>query len=155
MAHYAKLGLDNIVLDVLAVDTIDTMTRGGIEKEELGVAHLTKHNHHATWKKCCKKTSGGEHREGGTPFRANYPGIGWYYNSEHDIFHPPRPTDRNEVPCNSWTLNTTTGFWDPPTPKPELALDRLVIGERYRWNETAYQADNTAGWEFLTPEVSE
>ena len=48
MAHYAKLGLDNIVLDVLAVDTIDTMTRGGIEKEELGVAHLTKHNHHAT-----------------------------------------------------------------------------------------------------------
>ena len=41
MAHFAKIGLDNQVTQVLVVRTIDTMTEGGIEKEEIGVAYLT------------------------------------------------------------------------------------------------------------------
>ena len=146
MAHYAKLGLDNVVLDVLAVDTIDTMTRGGIEKEELGVAYLSKHNHHATWKKCCKKTHGGQHDEGGTPFRANYPGIGWYYNSEHDIFHPAKPTDADGDLMNSHTLNTTTGMWDAPHAAPALTDAQAEAMSFYRWDESAWVADNTEGW---------
>jgi hypothetical protein len=32
MAHFAKLGIDNVVTAVVAMDTITTMTRGGIEK---------------------------------------------------------------------------------------------------------------------------
>ena len=52
MAHFAKLGIDNIVTDILHVDTIDTMTSGGIEKEEIGVAHLIKHHGHENWKQC-------------------------------------------------------------------------------------------------------
>ena len=139
MAHYAKLGLDNIVTAVVAVDTIDCMTRGGIEKEEIGLAHLVKHHGHELWKKCSYNTRGGVHSGGGTPFRANYPGIGWYYNSEHDIFHPARP-------YASYTLNTTTGMWEAPLPQPELTEAEVEAGSYYRWDEDAYQADNTQGW---------
>ena len=139
MAHYAKLGLDNIVTAVVAVDTIDCMTRGGIEKEEIGLAHLVKHHGHELWKKCSYNTRGGEHANGGTPFRANYPGIGWYYNSEHDIFHPARP-------YASYTLNTTTGMWEAPIPQPELTEAEVEAMSYYRWDEDAYQADNTQGW---------
>ena len=146
MAHYAKLGLDNIVTAVVAVDTIDCMTRGGIEKEEIGLAHLVKHHGHELWKKCSYNTRGGEHSGGGTPFRANYPGIGWYYNSEHDIFHPARP-------YASYTLNTTTGMWDAPLPQPELTEAQVEAGSYYRWDEDAYQADNTAGWVLETREA--
>ena len=152
MAHFAKLGLDNVVTAVLAMDTIDTMTRGGIEREDIGVAHLVKHHGHENWKKCSYNTSGGVHREGGTPFRANYPGIGWYYNSEHDIFHPARPVDRDGDTQNSWTLNTTTGHWDPPIPQPELTEEQSATsGYGYYWDESAYQEDNTQGWVFETP----
>jgi hypothetical protein len=146
MAHYAKLGLDNIVTAVVAVDTIDCMTRGGIEKEEIGLAHLVKHHGHELWKKCSYNTRGGEHSGGGTPFRANYPGIGWYYNSEHDIFHPARP-------YASYTLNTTTGMWDPPIPQPELTEEEIAATSYYVWDEDAYQADNTAGWVLETREA--
>ena len=145
MAHYAKLGLDNIVTAVVAVDTIDCMTRGGIEKEEIGLAHLVKHHGHELWKKCSYNTRGGEHSGGGTPFRANYPGIGWYYNSEHDIFHPARP-------YASYTLNTTTGMWEAPIAQPELTEAEAEAMSYYRWDEDAYQADNTTGWVLETRE---
>ena len=145
MAHYAKLGLDNIVTAVVAVDTIDCMTRGGIEREDIGLAHLVKHHGHELWKKCSYNTRGGEHSGGGTPFRANYPGIGWYYSSEHDIFHPARP-------YASHTLNTTTGMWEAPIAQPELTDAQAEAGSYYRWDEDAYQADNTAGWVLETRE---
>ena len=151
MAHFAKLGIDNVVTAVVAMDTITTMTRGGIEKEEIGVAHLVEHHGHENWKKCSYNTYGGVHKDGGTAFRANYPGIGWYYNSEHDIFHPARPTDRNEASCNSWTLNTTTGLWAAPLTQPNLTDDEISAGSYYIWDESDYQADNTTGWILVTP----
>ena len=153
MAHFAKIGIDNIVLAVLAVDTVDTMTRGGIEKEEIGVAHLVKNHGHECWKQCSYNSRAGVHydSETGEPngkpaFRANYPGIGWYYNSEHDIFHPAKPEGHD-----SWTLNTTTGMWDPPIPKPDETLEQIRAANYYTWDEAAYQADNTTGWVLVYP----
>ena len=69
MAHYAELGVDNIVKRVLHIANIDCMTEGGIEKEEIGRAHLEKH-HGGTWMKCSNHTCDGVHLEGRTPFRA-------------------------------------------------------------------------------------
>ena len=37
MAHFAKLGIDNIFLNVVVVDDKNTSTIGGIEKEDLGL----------------------------------------------------------------------------------------------------------------------
>ena len=153
MAHYAKLGLDNVVLQVECMDNSTNSTEGGIEKESIGIAHLQEHSGHQTWKKCSYNTYRGVHKNGGTPFRANYPGIGWYYNSEHDIFHQPRPTDRNGESCTSWTLNTTTGEWDAPITEPTLSDDDYQAGKFYRWDESAYQTDNTNGWFLTDPNV--
>ena len=103
-------------------------------------------------KKCSYNTSAGTHRNGGTAFRANYPGIGWIYNSEHDIFHPARPSDADGDLMNSHTLNTTTGQWDCPLTQPTLTDDEIAAGKYYRWDESAYQADNTTGRVLVTPE---
>ena len=147
MAHYAELGVDNIVKRVLYIDTVKCMTNGGIEKEEIGREYLET-QHGGTWMKCSFNTYGNVHNEGGTPFRANYPGVGDYYNSTHDIFHAPRPTDKNGDSCTSWTLNTTTGLWTPPITKPTHINDPSVdeVPHYYEWDESAYQADNTKGW---------
>ena len=52
MAHYAELGVDNIVKRVLYIDTVKCMTNGGIEKEEIGREYLET-QHGGTWMKCC------------------------------------------------------------------------------------------------------
>ena len=139
MAHFAKLGLDNNVITVVVMDNIDCMTRGGIEKEEIGLNHLIKHHGHENWKKCSYNSRAGIHYDtetnepsGKPAFRANYPGIGWYYNSEHDIFHPAKPEG-----CDSWTLNTTTGMWDPPIPQPNITREQYDAGFQYQWNESS------------------
>ena len=138
MAHYAELGVDNIVKRVLFITNKDCMTDGGIEKEEIGRAHLETH-HGGTWMKCSNFTCDGVHVEGRTPFRANGPGVGWYYSSTHDIFYPPRPTDKDGESCVSWVLNTTTGKYDAPLTKPTDGAD-------YRWDESLYNSDNSQGW---------
>ena len=105
MAHYAQLGVDNIVTRVWTVNNIDCMTVGGIEKDEIGQAYLKEHHGDLTLVKCSYNTQKGVHVLGGTPFRANYPGVGWYYSSKNDIFFEPIPKDMNGQPCLSWKLN--------------------------------------------------
>ncbi len=64
----------------------------------------------------CKRTSyntqGGVHQLGGTPFRKNYAGVGHIYDPVRDAFYI-------EQPYASWTLDESTCYWQPPTPKPE------------------------------------
>ena len=157
MAHFAKLGLNNKVIHVVTVDNIDCMTPQGVEKEEIGLAHLRKHHGHETWVQCSFTSVQGKRRNPLTgelrdepAFRANFPGIGWTYDSTHDIFYPPKPEG-----CDSWTLNTTTGWWNPPIEEPEITQEQADAEQYYVWNESAYQADNTTGWVLETPEVSE
>ena len=151
MAYFARLGIDNVVLRVDSVDNRDTMTPGGIEKDELALECLRKvHGDAGTWVRCSYNTVNGVHRLGGTPLRANFPGGNtsdnpFYYNSTHDIFHRAPPTG-----CASWTLNTTTGEWDPPITKPTLTREEIVANNYYAWDESAYQADNTTGWVLTT-----
>ena len=64
----------------------------------------------------CKRTSyntkGGVHQLGGTPFRKNYAGVGYIYDPVRDAFY-------SEQPFASWTLDESTCYWQPPTPRPE------------------------------------
>lgn len=146
MSHYAKLGIDNIVTAVVAVNTRDCMDKDGNELEELGIEKLKSATGHETWKKCSYNTQRGVHEFGKTPFRANYPGIGWYYNSEHDIFHPAKPEG-----YDSWTLNTTTGIWDCPITEPALTAEQKSVMCYYIWDDSLYQSDNTKGWVLIEP----
>jgi hypothetical protein len=85
------------------------------------------------WIQTSYNTWGNTHSEGGTPLRGNYAGIGFIYDEENDVFYSPKKYD-------SWVLNTETWLWEPPI---EVPNDE----EYYIWNESAYQEDNTTGWE--------
>ena len=150
MAHFAKLGIDNKVIAVLTMDTINTMTSGGIEREDIGIAYLITHHGHENWKKCSYNTYAGVHAEGKTPFRANYPAIGDYYSTALDIFHKPRPSDVDGDLMNSHTLNTTTGQWDPPHAPPALTSEQQTAKSSYRWDESEWALDNNKGWVLQT-----
>ncbi len=72
------------------------------------------------WIQTSYNTIGGVHKNGGTPLRKNYAGVGYTYDKERDAFIPPQPYP-------SWTLNEDTCQWDCPVPYPE--------GELVSWNE--------------------
>ena len=73
----------------------------------------------------CKRTSyntqGGVHTLGGTPFRKNYAGVGYIYDPVRDAFY-------SQQPYASWTLDESTCYWQPPTPRPE--------GMDWYWSES-------------------
>jgi hypothetical protein len=74
------------------------------------------------WIQTSYNTYGGQHRNGGTPLRKNYAGIGFTYDRIKDAFIPPKP-------FASWTLNEETCLWDAPTSMP-------TDGKFYEWDET-------------------
>lgn len=107
MAHFAKV-LNGTVVDVIVAEPdffdsfVDTSP--------------------GEWIQTSYNTRGGVHELGGTPFRKNYAGIGYTYDSQKDAFIPPKP-------YNSWVLNETTCLWKAPVAQPN-------DGKRYVWNES-------------------
>lgn len=79
MAHFAKIGLNNEVIDVVVINNIDSMNSQGAHVEEIGAAFLRRLTGHETW----VQTSYG----GG--FRKVFAGIGHQYDSANDEFVPP------------------------------------------------------------------
>lgn len=132
MAHFAKLDENNVVINVLIVNN-DAVTVNGSESEQAGIDFLNNLYGHGVWKKTSYNTFGGVHKLGGTPFRKNYAGKGFTYDSVRNAFIPPRP-------YASWTLNESTCLWDCPITYPD-------DGKFYHWNEAAYQLDNSVGWD--------
>jgi hypothetical protein len=53
-------------------------------------------------------TQGGQHRDGGTPYRGNYAGVGYRYDERLDAFLPPCPGD-------GWAIDEATFSWVAPT----------------------------------------
>jgi hypothetical protein len=121
MAHFAELDENNVVLRTIVVETRDTSDANGVEKESIGIAFLESLLG-GTWKKTSYNTVGGTHKEGGTPFRANYAGIGSIYDPVNDVFYTPQPYP-------SWTISAPDWIWKAPTPMPD---DKNA----YVWNET-------------------
>ena len=122
MAHFAKIGLNNKVIEVQSVNNNELLDSNGVQQEVNGVDFLTKLTGWSIWKQTSYNTFGGVHNNGGTPFRKNHAGIGFTYDEDKDAFIPPKP-------FASWTLNEETCLWDPPVVKPD-------DGERYVWNES-------------------
>jgi hypothetical protein len=124
MAHFAKLGVGNIIEQVVVVSN-DVATT-----EQAGVEFLQNlYKDRAVWKKTSYNTIGGVHLTGGTPFRKNFASVGYTYDQTRDAFIEPKP-------FNSWTLNETTCLWESPIPKPELTQEQIDNNNYYKWNET-------------------
>ena len=129
MAHFAKLGVGNIV-ERVAVVSNDIATT-----EQAGMDFLNNlYNTRDVWKQTSYNTQGGVHGLGGTPFRKNYANKGYSYDQERDAFIPPKP-------YNSWILNEETCRWDPPVVKPELTNEEIEDRKYYDWNEETKQWD--------------
>ena len=113
MAHYAFLDENYVVTEVITGKDED---EGLYDWEKFYTSERGQ---------MCKRTSyntwGGQHKEGGTPFRKNYAIIGGIYDPDRDAFIPPR-----DFP--SWILNETTCLWEAPVPYPN-------DGQTYFWNE--------------------
>lgn len=122
MAHYAYINALNKVVEVV---TGPDDGHNGKSWEEWETFHSERKG--ITCKKTCKKTSQGEHIDGGTPFRKNYAGIGYTYDSNLDAFIPPKIFD-------SWVLDESKGDWVPPVDYPD-------DGNPYVWNEESQQWD--------------
>ena len=130
MAHFAKLGINGKVIAVHVVNNSDILDANGQESEKRGQEFLERlHGWPASmWIQSSYNTRAGTHKLGGTPLRANFAGVGYLYDEDNDIFRPKQP-------YASWTLNTTTGHWVPPTPQP-ITNDADGNEDAYTWNET-------------------
>ena len=115
MAHFAQLGPNNIVMNVIVVDNDVLLDENGVEQEELGIAF-------------CKSLLGEDTKWKQTSYNSNfrerYAGIGDFYSEKHDKFYA-------EKPFPSWILNEDTLKWEPPVPVPNVDLDEYYGG----WNE--------------------
>mgnify|MGYP003153365252 CR=1 FL=1 len=131
MAHFAEINDSNIVLQVLVVNDKDTQDGDGNEMESVGATYL--HNLvGGTWKRTSYNTYIGVHQLGETPFRKNYAGTGYTYDTTRDAFIAPKPYP-------SWTLVEATCIWEAPVAYPDD--DKL-----YNWNE------ETTSWDLVTNE---
>jgi hypothetical protein len=122
MAYFAKIGLNNKVIEVQSVVNEVLYDSNGIEQESIGIDFLTKLTGYPLWKQTSYNTHGGLHNNGGTPLRKNYAGIGYTYDEDRDSFIAPKP-------FNSWILNEDTCQWEAPVALPDTE-------NRYNWNET-------------------
>ena len=130
MAHFAKIGLNSEVMEVLSVHNDVLKDANGDEQEALGLDFLTKLTGWAIWKQTSYNTRGNKHNSGddSKAFRGNYCGAGHIYDSSRDAFISHQPYE-------SWALNESTFLWEPPSPKPE---------GHHAWNESTKAWDAIA-----------
>ena len=116
MSSFAKIGINNKVMQVLSVHDNELLDSDGVEHESLGVSFLTNLYGWSLWKQTSTST------------RKNAAGIGYEYNETRDAFIAPKPYP-------SWILNETTCQWEAPTPYPNDGLE-------YTWNEQTLNWEN-------------
>ena len=140
MAHFAKLGTNSKVIQVLTLDNKDMLNADGVEDESVGQQYLETHNNWPAqmWIQTSYNTSSNQHKNGGTPFRGNYAGIGYTWDEDDQIFWPKKP-------YASWVKHNESASWKSPIgDAPELTAEQTSQNEAathvwsYVWNE-----DNT------------
>ena len=139
MAHFAKIGMNSKVMQVLTLDNKDMVNADGVEDESVGQQYLETHNNWPAqmWIQTSYNTYNNQHRDGGTPLRGNYAGIGMTYYQDHDIFIGPKPFP-------SWVLNVAEARWQSPIgDAPELSEEEMTT-HRYEWNESTGAWDKVA-----------
>ena len=102
MGHYAKIE-DGIVTQVIVAEGPDWC------EQNLG----------GEWVQTSYNTRGGVHSSGKFPIHKNYAGVGFLFDGIG--FYEPQPYP-------SWTKNSSTYLWEPPTSKPN-------DGKKYSWDE--------------------
>ena len=151
MATFAKIGINSTVISVTPLADSLMKNADDVVDESVGQQYLE--NIHGwpadMWVQCSYNTLNGKHydedgdlsSDQSKAFRGNFPGKGFIWDAENNIFYRPRPHA-------SWTLNTTLAIWESPGGLPTVnEVDSTRI--EYLWNEanTRWQnMDNTKYW---------
>ena len=139
MAHFAKLGANGKVIQVLTLDNKDMLNADGVEDEAVGQQYLEQHNNWAAqmWIQTSYNTSGNKHSSGddSKAFRGNYAGIGYTWDEDNEIFW-------NKKPYPSWVKHIASATWKSPIgDAPELSAEKQSQNEagthfwECDWNE--------------------
>ena len=147
MAHFAKLGANGKVIQVLTMDNDKMLNADGVEDETVGQQWLERHNNWPAqmWIQTSYNTSGNKHNSGddSKAFRGNYAGIGYTWDEDDQIFWPKKP-------YASWVKNTTDARWQSPIgDSPALTAEQTSQNEAgthmwgYNWNESGQSWDLT------------
>jgi len=147
MAHFAKLGANGKVIQVLTLDNKDMLNADGVEDETVGQQYLEHHNNWPAqmWIQTSYNTFTNQHTSGDNSkaFRGNYAGIGMIWDEDDQIFWPRKP-------FTSWVKDTATANWKSPIgDAPVLTAEQLSQNEGgsnkwyYTWNEANQSWDLT------------
>jgi len=109
MAHFAKIGSSNKVIQVVVLNNNDMLNADGIEDETVGQQKLQQYGNWPAqmWIQTSYNTSGNQHKLGGTPLRGNYAGIGFTWDEDDQIFWPKKP-------YASWVKHNASASWKSP-----------------------------------------
>lgn len=126
MAHFAQLGTNDVVVEVVVVSNAAIDNLPFPASEPVGIAFCRSlYGQDTNWAQTSYSAS----------FRYNYAGIGYTFDpaaSPSGAFIPPQPYP-------SWLLNTTTYQWEAPVPYPD-------DGRVYYWDEA------TLSWVLFEPQ---
>jgi len=147
MAHFAKLGANGKVIQVLTLNNGDMLNADGVEDESVGQQYLETHNNWPAqmWIQTSYNTMNNTHNSGDNSkaFRGNYAGIGYEWDEDNNIFWPKKP-------YASWVKNTTDARWQSPigdapalTEEQQTQNDASTHSWRYNWNEAGQTWDLT------------
>ena len=147
MAHFAKLGANSKVIQVLTMDNDKMLNADGVEDETVGQQWLETHNNWPAqmWIQTSYNTIQNTHKSGDNSkaFRGNYAGIGYTWDEDDQIFWP-------KSPYASWVKDTTTASWKSPIgDAPTLTTEQTSQNEAkthawyYNWNESGQSWDLT------------
>ena len=151
MAHFAKLGANGKVIQVLTLNNSDMLNADGVEDESVGQQYLETHNNWPAqmWIQTSYNTSNNTHSSGGTPFRGNYAGIGYEWDEDNNIFWPKKPGDINGT-FTSWVKDIPTASWKSPigdapalTAEQQSQIEAGTHNWHYVWNEAGQSWDLT------------
>jgi hypothetical protein len=161
MAHFAQIGSDNIVLQVLAVSNDDEHRGQEFLADDLGLG--------GTWIQTSYWVHGGVHYgedgepDGGTPLHLNFAGVGhswdgigfaapqpypsWILSDGYE-WEPPVPHIGGHIwdedttswvkpdsPYPSWVWSDEHGMWQPPVPYPGVLTEDGPQAPIYEWDE--------------------
>jgi len=113
MAHFAKLGIGNIV------ERVEVVSNDIATTEQAGLDFLNNlYKTRDVWKQTSYNNN----------IRKNFAGIGYQYDQTRDAFIAPKP-------FNSWILNEDNCLWEAPVAKPTLTQEQIDNNNYYNWNE--------------------
>ena len=147
MAHFAKLGSNGKVIQVLTLNNGDMLNADGVEDERVGQQYLELHNNWPAqmWIQTSYNTANNKHSSGDNSkaFRGNYAGIGYEWDEDNNIFWPKKP-------FAAWVKDTSDAQWhspigDAPALTAEQESQNTAATHRwsYVWNEAGQTWDLT------------